>query len=237
MRPTDPTTEKLLRLAEPVCKGAGYELVDLALLPSREGLVLRVFIDYLPLPATLQASLPGPGATPAGDGSDEAGELPATERSEISLADCERLSRELGPALDVEDVIGHAYHLEVSSPGVDRPLRTLDHFRRFAGQEIKVKLHDGVEGRRNFKGKLLGVKPPVDAGPGDAVAQSVDQSDGQSDGQRDARATITMDVDGKQYELPFDDIESARVVPDWDAIMGKGSGKGSERSAGKPGHS
>jgi ribosome maturation factor RimP len=217
MRPIDPTREKLLRLAEPVCKGAGYELVDLALAPSREGLVLRVFIDYLPLPESLSPSSTDAGASEAGD------VRPAAERSEISLADCERLSRELGTALDVEDVIGHAYHLEVSSPGVDRPLRTLDHFRRFIGQEIKVKLHDGVDGRRNFKGELLGVTPPADAGAGEAGA------------------TITMEADGTQHTLPFDDIESTRLVPDWDAIMGKGSGKRSDKSPdkspGKPGHS
>ena len=202
-----------MRLAEPVCKGAGYELVDLVLAPSREGLVLRVFIDYLPLPEGLSPSSTDPGASEAGD------VRPVAERSEISLADCERLSRELGTALDVEDVIGHAYHLEVSSPGVDRPLRTLDHFRRFIGQEIKVKLHDGVDGRRNFKGVLLGVTPPASAG--------------ESGGDGEAGATITMEADDKQHTLPFDDIESTRLVPDWDAIMGKGSGKGS----GKPGHS
>ncbi len=193
MRPTDPTTEKLLRLAEPVCKGAGYELVDLVLAPSREGLVLRVFIDYLPLPVLPQ---------PAG----EAGEVrPAVERSEVSLADCERLSRELGTALDVEDVIGPAYHLEVSSPGVDRPLRTLEHFQRFVGQEARLRLHDGIDGRRNFKGALVAVT--------------------RGEGEGEEGATITVDAEGKQCELPFNDIESARLVPDWDAIMGKSAGK------------
>jgi ribosome maturation factor RimP len=230
MRPTDPTTEKLLRLAEPVCKGAGYELVDLALAPSREGLVLRVFIDYLPLPLL--------AASATGDAGEAGAERPEAERSEISLADCERLSRELGTALDVEDVIGHAYHLEVSSPGVDRPLRTLEHFRRFAGQEIKVKLHDGVEGRRNFKGMLLGVTQPAGSGAGatpgvapDATIEALGETQGE------ANATITMDVDGKEYALPFGDIESARIVPDWDAIMGKGTGRSPGKSPGKPGHS
>lgn len=222
MRPTDPTKEKLLRLAEPVCKGAGYELVDLTLAPSREGLVLRVFIDYLPLPEILSPSSTDAGASEAGD------VRPAVERSEISLADCERLSRELGTALDVEDVIGHAYHLEVSSPGVDRPLRTLEHFRRFIGQEIKVKLHDGVDGRRNFKGVLLAVSPPADAGGGAGQPAGAGDGDG-----GEAGATITMEADGKQHTLPFDDIESTRLVPDWDAIMGKGS----DKSPGKPGRS
>jgi ribosome maturation factor RimP len=187
MRQTDPTTDKLLRIAEPVCTGAGYELVDLTLIPSREGWVLRVFIDYLPLPR-VPASTEGPESDD--DDSDE-------ERSEISFEDCERVSRELGAVLDVEDPIGHAYRLEVSSPGLDRPLRKLEHFQRFVGHEVKIKLHDGIDGRHNYKGRLLAVNPAGD------------------------RATIILEVDGKQHELPFDDIESARLVPDWDAVMGK----------------
>ena len=205
MRQTDPTTDKLLRIAEPVCTGAGYELVDLTLIPSREGWVLRVFIDYLPLPripaSTLPAGDQGPGIGSAPhDDEDDDGE----ERSEISFEDCERVSRELGAVLDVEDPIGHAYRLEVSSPGLDRPLRKLEHFQRFMGQEVKIKLHDGIEGRHNYKGRVLAVTPPTEAG---------------------GRATIRLEVDGKQHELPFDDIESARLVPDWDAVMGKKPGK------------
>lgn len=205
MRQTDPTTDKLLRIAEPVCTGAGYELVDLSLKPSREGWVLQVFIDHLP---AAHDHLP-----PAHDAT--AGDAGHDEGSEISFEDCERVSRELGAVLDVEDPIGHAYHLEVSSPGLDRPLRKLEHFQRFLGHEIKIKLHDGVDGRHNYKGRLLVVRPPAGA--------AADEQN------RGARAAIILEVDGKQHELPFDDIESARVVPDWDAIMGK--------RPGKPGHS
>jgi ribosome maturation factor RimP len=213
MRQPDSTTETLLRIAEPVCTGAGYELVDLSLTQSREGWVLRVFIDHLPLP-TLPAMLPTtlPASPNAGDG--EPALAAEAERSEISLEDCERLSRELGAVLDVEDPLGQAYHLEVSSPGLDRPLRKLEHFRRFLGHEVKVRLYDGLDGRRNFKGKLLAGAP--------AAADGAQVGAGE-------RETITLEVEGKQYELPFDDIESARIVPDWDAIMGK--------RAGKPGHS
>jgi ribosome maturation factor RimP len=206
MRQNDPTTDKLLRIAEPVCTGAGYELVDLTLMPSREGWVLRVFIDYLPLPR-IPGATQGSGIGPEADGG---GADPGDERSEISFEDCERISRELGAVLDVEDPIGHAYHLEVSSPGLDRPLRKLEHFQRFAGHEVKIKLHGGIDGRHNYKGRLLAVTPAPEGGDG-------------------GRATILLEVDGKQHALPCDDIESARLVPDWDAVMGK--------KPGKPGHS
>lgn len=208
MRPPDSTTEKLLRIAEPVCIGAGYELVDLSLTQSREGWVLRVFIDHLP-PAT-GADLRPAGSEPApAQGSTAPAQAAEIKRSEISFDDCERLSRELGAVLDVEDPIGHAYHLEVSSPGVDRPLRKLSHFRRFLGHEARIRLLHGVEGRRNFKGTLVAVSP--DPAAPEAAGQD--------------RATITVDVDGKDYELPYGAIESARLVPDWDAIMGTRTGR------------
>jgi ribosome maturation factor RimP len=236
MRQTDPTTDKLLRIAEPVCTGAGYELVDLTLVPSREGWVLRVFIDYLPLPpipaSTLPAAQdaatapaaggPGPGIGPADVDADDDGDGDADdgERSEISFEDCERVSRELGAVLDVEDPIGHAYRLEVSSPGLDRPLRKLEHFRRFLGHEVKIKLHDGIDGRHNYKGRLLAVTPAADL---DGAADAARGAGGAAEA--GGRPTIILEVDGKQHELPFDDIESARLVPDWDAVMGKRPGK------------
>ena len=229
MKQNDPTTETLLRIAEPVCIGSGYELVDLSLTPSREGWVLRVFIDHLPLPqvpstwpaqdaaaqiaerATADQDVGGDDAEEMGDGADEV-------LSEISFEDCERVSRELGAVLDVEDPIGHAYRLEVSSPGLDRPLRTVAHFQRFCGHEMKIKLHDGIDGRHNYKGRLLAVAPVAGAQHPQAQAQA------------DAHTALTLEVDGKQHELPFDDIESARLVPDWDAIMGG-------KKPGKPEHS
>ena len=200
MRPTDTTRQKLMEITEPVCAGAGCELVDLLLTQSQSGWVLRVFIDY-PAPAVPEEHLVTeedvsragiPGFV------DEAGVgLPG-----VGLEDCERVSRELSAVLDVEDPIGQAYNLEVSSPGLDRPLRTLAHFRRFLGQEAKVRLHAGLDARRNFKGRLVAVRQPPEGGEEDA--------------------TIIIDVDGKHQALPFDDIENARLVPDWDALFAKG---------------
>jgi len=110
----------------------------------------------------------------------------------ISFDDCERISRELGPVFDVADPIPQAYSLEVSSPGLDRPLRTPDHFRRCIGSVAKLVLERGIEGRRKFKGELVAVEDD---------------------------ATVVINVDGQVFRLPVGDIDSAKLVPDWDAIM------------------
>jgi ribosome maturation factor RimP len=192
MKPTDATTTRLWNIAEPVCAGAGYEFVDLVLTQSGSGWVLRVFIDY-PLDHST--------------GTDK----DASSDSRISFDDCERVSRELSAVLDVEDPITHPYSLEVSSPGLDRPLRAAAHFERFVGQVARVTLHQGINGRRNFKGTLVSVVPGLlDASGHDE--HTFEQAD----------VTITINVDGTEYRLPFNDIENARLVPDWDALFQRG---------------
>lgn len=101
----------------------------------------------------------------------------------ISHDDCERVSRELSAVLDVHDVIPHHYSLEVSSPGLNRPLRKAEHFARFKGQKAKVRLKNGIDGRRNFSGLIK-----------DA-----------------AENRVVMDVDGKEWTLPLDDLEKANL--------------------------
>jgi len=137
----------------------------------------------------------------------------------VDLHDCENLSRELSAVLDVEDPIPQAFSLEVSSPGIDRPLRTVAHYQHFAGSEAKIQLAtplrleppgapSAVE-RRNFKGILHGV---------------VDDK-------------VVIECDGVTYQLPIDDIEHARLVPDWDAVMKGKSGVGRPLAKPiKPGH-
>ncbi len=75
----------------------------------------------------------------------------------MTVEDCEILSRDLSPALDVDDPIDGAYHLEVSSPGIDRPLVRRSDFERWAGQEAKVELTRLLNGRKRFRGQLAGV--------------------------------------------------------------------------------
>ena len=70
----------------------------------------------------------------------------------VTLDHCSDVSRQLGHYLDVEDFIDHPYHLEVSSPGLERPLRSLEDFRRFLGEKARVRLHDAVDGVKVFEG-------------------------------------------------------------------------------------
>ncbi len=70
----------------------------------------------------------------------------------VTLEDCSNVSRELGHYLDVEDLIDNAYHLEVSSPGLERPLRSFEEFCRFCGRKARVKMHDAVDGDKVFEG-------------------------------------------------------------------------------------
>jgi ribosome maturation factor RimP len=175
-KPTE-IKDKLLELSAPVCAGSGYELVDLAFTREQDGWVLRVFIDNA-----------------------------AAEEGGISFADCEHVSRELSTVLDVEDPITQAYRLEVSSPGLDRPLRTAEHFRRQIGEVVKARLHIGVDGRRNFRGTIQSVEP-------------AEREPTASEADDDRAAVITLDVDGQPWKLPVADLESARLVPDWDRLF------------------
>jgi len=79
------------------------------------------------------------------------------EETGVTLNDCESVSRDLSAALDVEDIITHAYSLEVSSPGLDRTLSKPEHFTRFAGSTVKIKVYQPIDGQKVFRGKLLGV--------------------------------------------------------------------------------
>lgn len=172
MKSAAETASEIRSIAEPVCHANGYELVDVEYTRAQSGWVVRVYIDR-------SSDIPRTAAT-----------------SGISFADCERLSRELSTVLDVEDPVPHAYSLEVSSPGLDRPLRTAAHFQRFTGEVARLVLAEPLEGRKNFKGVIKGVEPP---GP-DATL-------------------VVLDVDGTEFRLPIDGIAHARLVPDWDSVM------------------
>jgi len=78
------------------------------------------------------------------------------EQGGVTLTDCETVSRDLSAALDVEDIIPHAYRLEVSSPGLDRALTKPEHFVRFAGSTVKIKTFKLYDEQKVFRGKLLG---------------------------------------------------------------------------------
>lgn len=107
--------------------------------------------------------------------------------SGIALEDCERVSHQVSGVLDVEDPVTGQYQLEVSSPGLDRPLFSVEHFVRFTGRRAKLRLHTPQNGRRNFTGVLTGVR----------------------DGQ------IVIVDDGTEFALPFDNIDKAQLVPEY----------------------
>ncbi len=121
----------------------------------------------------------------------------------VDLQACENISRELSAVLDVEDPVPQAYSLEVGSPGIDRPLRTERHFRYYAGSQVKIQMAHGLPTdsgteRRNFRGTLQGIEG----------------------------GEVVVDVDGQLFKLPLDDIDTAKLVPDWDAVMQGKSGVG-----------
>jgi ribosome maturation factor RimP len=105
----------------------------------------------------------------------------------IMLDDCSAVSHQLSGVLDVEDPIRGEYSLEVSSPGLARPLFELAHFGRFQGERVKLKLARPLGGRRNFTGMLRGVEGDV----------------------------VLLEVDGELVRIDFDQIDSAKLVPEF----------------------
>ena len=135
-------TERVRGLASRVAGSYGLDIFDVQYRREGPGMVLRVQIDR-----------PGAGAT--------------AEES-VSVEDCARVSRDLSAVLDVEDVVPTAYTLEVSSPGLDRPLRHAADYGRFAGRRAKLVMRVAVDGQMFFKGRLGGIEKDVERG-GDLV--------------------------------------------------------------------
>lgn len=127
--------EQIRAIAERVAAARGLEVWDIQSRRESGGHVVRVFIDR-----------PGPSATPD---------------DSVSIEDCEQVNREIGTILDVEDPLPFTYTLEVSSPGLDRPLRKLDDYRRFAGRLAKVVVSEPVDNQKAFEGRLSGVDGDV----------------------------------------------------------------------------
>jgi len=116
---------------------------------------------------------------------------------EMNVDDCADLSRALSPVLDVEDPIDRAYHLEVSSPGIDRPLVRARDFERWKGHEAKIELAVAIDGRKRFRGRLIGI---------DGGNVEVELLDGakQDKGAPDTGPTAAA--------IPIEDIAEARLV-------------------------
>jgi ribosome maturation factor RimP len=119
-------------IAARIASSYGLEIFDVQFRRESSGMVLRVRLDR-----------PGPSAVP---------------EDSVSVDDCARVSRDLSAMLDVEDIVPTAYTLEVSSPGLDRPLRHLKDYRRFEGRRAKLVMREAVDGQTFFKGVLRGVE-------------------------------------------------------------------------------
>jgi ribosome maturation factor RimP len=124
--------EQLKAIAERVAASHGLEIWDIQSRREATGHVVRVFIDR-----------PGPAATP---------------EESVSIKDCEQVNRELSTILDVEDPLPFAYTLEVSSPGLDRPLRSAADYRRFNGRLAKIVASEPVDNQKAFAGRLRGLE-------------------------------------------------------------------------------
>lgn len=161
--------DELIQLINPVVADLGLECLGIEYAPSRGNSLLRIYIDHLERPITIE--------------------------------DCEAVSRELSAQFDVNDPIAGRYTLEVSSPGLDRPLFTPAQFARFIGEKAKIALNLPVEGRRRLQGAIRAV-----------------------DGER-----ITIDQDGVDITIAHDNVQKARIVPDYAAL-----GLAPEKPAGKP---
>lgn len=158
---------QIAQLLAPTVEALGVELVGVEYLPAPGGATLRLYIDV-----------------PGGEG----------ERS-VTIDDCESVSREVSAQLDVEDPISGHYTLEVSSPGVDRPLFTAGQFARFVGEEAKVTLKLPQDGRRRLQGRILKVE----------------------------EETVHVQVEGpggvpQEIAFGMGNVEKARLVPDWVAL-------------------
>lgn len=148
---------RLRSVVGPVVEAAGYELVELEWTSDQSGAVLRLYIDTVP---------------------------PGTAGRSVDLADCTRVSHRVGEVLD-EDPSLDAYRLEVSSPGLFRPLTKPEHFDRVLGERIRARTHEKLDGRRVFVGTLRS------------------RTDGR----------LRIDVDGREFEVPFAMLAKANLEP------------------------
>jgi ribosome maturation factor RimP len=119
--------QEVIEIAGPVVESLGFELVDVEFVSAGRW-TLRVTIDR-----------------PEG----------GPETGPVSIEDCSRVSRRLDDALEMNQTVPHRFVLEVSSPGIERRLRTLEHFRKHVGERVFVQTHDLVDGRRRVEGDLL----------------------------------------------------------------------------------
>lgn len=136
----------------------------------------------------------------------------------MSVEDCETVSRAVSPALDVDDPINRAYHLEVSSPGIDRPLVRAGDFERWAGHELKVEMAVMQDGRKRFRGTLLGEENNT------AKLRLPDAPQGESD-----TVALPLEDIGEAKLVLTDDLITAALQAEKAALAGRGQNEDLEQ--------
>ena len=188
----------IANLLAPTVVSLGLELLGVEYLPAPGGATLRLYID-----------------------------VPLAEQPEriINVDDCERVSREVSAQMDVEDPISGNYTLEVSSPGVDRPLKTPAHFARFIGEQIEIALKHPFQGRKHYKGVLCaspdGTPEQIEAGQAWGLLLAPAQPKAplsrtaakkQAKAVAKGEAPVSEEVD-QVMGFTLDEIREARLVP------------------------
>lgn len=185
--------DQIRTAAQHVAASHGLDVVEVE---YRAGAKPRALCVYIEKNAVERAKLAASGA--------EDGAMDARQLAGVTHDDCTAFSRDFGTLLDVEDLIpGAEYTLEVSSPGLDRKLRTLDDFERFQGNLVKIQTREPVQGNRHWQGRLTAVRSDaVTLDPG-ALKQK-----GKSN---KAAAKAAHDT----VEIAFSNIEKAQLIPEF----------------------
>ena len=152
-------------IASPVAASYGLEIFEVQFRREASGMVLRIRLDR-------------PGSR-------------ATADDSVTVDECAKVSRDLSAIFDVDDVVPSAYTLEVSSPGLDRPLTKAEDYQRFAGRRAKVVMREKVDGQGYFKGQLGGIED----GP--------------------VKVVVIEGEDGRTHRVPFNVITRANLEVDF----------------------
>jgi ribosome maturation factor RimP len=177
--------DKMLALVGPIAEAHGAEVVDVEFKTEQGGWVLRIYVEKV-------------GAS--------AHRL-STKDAAVDLELCAKVAREVSPALDVADIVPHRYHLEVSSPGVERPLRRREDFTRFQGEKAKLWLHKPCAGQKVLVGTLTSFEKDV----------------------------VAIQDGHRTFQVPFEDIERGRLVFEFGPASKPGQKPGKQAKQPKPG--
>jgi ribosome maturation factor RimP len=172
------TADRVLATVEPILRAHGVEGVELVWRTDRGGWVLELTLERP------DSRIPGAG---------------------ITVDVCSDISRDLSAALDVAEVIGHPYRLEVGSPGVERALYVLGDYARFAGQAARIKLREAHEGQRVLRGRLQGL---------------------------DGAERVVVETERGELSFAFDEIETGQLIFEWNT---GGTERGGSRPGSKAG--